>query len=141
MVVVRMTVKKETKGNGGTKPENKIETTINNRLPLFNNVSHADKQSDINSPLEYKKLEIWEQLILKTWINENFVKRITVNKYHSSYEQKHIFERSPDGFYVTNGAFKGAMLDCGFDKHSEDGIKWYFAITEKSIKAAKMGVV
>ena len=90
----------------------------------------------INNPIEYKKLEIWQQMISTTWIKENFIQRVTINKYHSSYEMKHIFERSPDGFYLTNGAFKGAMLAAGFTKHDE-GINWCFAITERSIRESR----
>ena len=93
----------------------------------------------VNDPIEYDNLERWQKLIVTTWIKENFVPRITINKYHTSYEGKHIFERSPDGFYLTNGAFKGAMLAAGFTKHSE-GINWCFAVTERSIKEARKGM-
>lgn len=92
----------------------------------------------IDSPTEYDKLETWQKLIITTWIKENFVKRVTINYNHSSYGLKHIFERSPDGFYITNGAFKGALLACGFDKHSK-GINWCFAITERSINQSRKG--
>jgi hypothetical protein len=33
----------------------------------------------------------------------------------SSYALKHYFEVADDGFYITNGQFKGAMLEAGFE--------------------------
>jgi len=93
----------------------------------------------VNDPIEYDKLEKWQKLIVTTWIKEIFIKRVTINYDHTSYGLKHIFERSPDGFYLTNGMFKGALLACGFDKHSK-GINWSFAITGKSIKKARKEV-
>ena len=55
--------------------------------------------------------------------------RFTNNISHNnltSYGIKHRFERSPGGFYITNGAFKGAMMFEGY-KHSQ-GVNWYFNI-------------
>ena len=93
----------------------------------------------VNDPIEYDELEPCHKLTVVKWIKETFEPRVTINKYHTSYEMKHIFERSPDGFYLTNGAFKGAMLKCGFDKHS-GGINWCFPVTERSIKEARKGM-
>lgn len=135
-----MTVKKRIWDTPRNVPKPEIKTTITNTTSTVINVSPTTEKSDVNSPLEYKKLDVWEWLVLKTWILENCEKRKTINKKHSSYELKHIFERSPDGFYLTNGAFKGAMLDAGYDKHSI-GINWCFAIAERSIKSARQGVV
>lgn len=60
------------------------------------------------------------------------------NKKHSSYGLKHLFEHSSGGFYVSNGAFKGAMLKAGFKKTAGDPPKnWYFNIAERSIKKEK----
>lgn len=106
----------------------------------FNYIKASVGSDAANTPMEYGDLERWQKLIVTTWIKENLVSRVTINKYHTSYELKHIFERSPDGFYLTNGAFKGALLAAGFEKHST-GINWCFAITERSIREASKAEV
>lgn len=124
---------------GTGKVPTETHNTKNTIQYMHSGVLNVSVDSDLNHPDEFLKLERWQKLIVTTWIKENFVSRVTINKYHTSYEMKHIFERSPDGFYLTNGAFKGAMLKCGFDKHS-GGINWCFQVTERSIKEARKGM-
>lgn len=44
----------------------------------------------------------------------NFKPIKTINTRSSSYGLKHIFERSYNGFYITNNQFKHAMKLCGY---------------------------
>src|SRR5438094_10451458 len=39
---------------------------------------------------------------------------------------QHALEEWPGGFYVTNGAFKGAMLAAGFRPEDERALNWHF---------------
>jgi hypothetical protein len=119
-------------------PETNNKTLTTNTHYKVKCVSDCSEQTDINSPIEYEKLESSQKSLVVTWIKENFEHRKSINYRHSSYELKHIFERSHDGFYITNGAFKGALLAAGFTNHN-DGMNWYFAITERSIKESKKG--
>lgn len=94
--------------------------------------------NDANSPDEFKKLNESEQQALIDWCYR-ISKIKTINRNHSSYGLKHIFENSKDGFYITNGAFKGAMLECGFDykPDSPSSPNWNFNVSEKTIKELK----
>ncbi len=93
--------------------------------------------NDLNSPNEFDKLSLPEKQILIDWCsNLNQIK--SINTKYSSYSLKHIFERSKNGFYITNGAFKGAMLKCGFNyKSITDSPNWYFNVSQKSIEDIK----
>ena len=84
----------------------------------------------VNQPEEFKKLSQREQAILTAWIRTRLTPRKTINHKHSSYGLKHFFEE--DNFYVTNGAFKGAMLQCGFLPEFAQDTNWNFAISETS---------
>ena len=44
----------------------------------------------------------------------------------TSYGIKHDFER--EGFYLTNGQFKGAMLAAGYDPEKANELNWTFKI-------------
>lgn len=88
----------------------------------------------IDSPDEFDELEQSQKETLLDWCND-FNKIKSINKNHSSYYLKHVFERSDKGFYITNGAFKGAMLECGFTyKPISDSPNWYFNVSQKSIR-------
>jgi len=88
---------------------------------------------DLNDPQHFNTLTDIQKKKLCEWIGATLCHRITINKNHTSYGLKHIFEHSRNGFYVTNGTFKGAMLECGFTKHSE-GLNWSFCVTERSAR-------
>lgn len=66
------------------------------------------------------------------WINENIMPRKTPNRRHSSYGLKHYLEHDT-GIYLTNNAFKDAMLLCGFNPVDETEQNWEFCISEKPI--------
>lgn len=86
-----------------------------------------------NNPLDFTKLSDNEKITLVNWIVTVFKPIKTVNKWHSSYGLKHLFEHAPLGFYVKNGAFKGAMLIAGFEPVDPNELNWRFKISEVSI--------
>ena len=89
----------------------------------------------IDSPEEFNKLSESEKHSLLNWCSEiPMIKSINYNR--SSYGIKHMFERSKNGFYITNGAFKGAMTECNFDCKpvSSTSNNWRFNVSERYIK-------
>ena len=89
---------------------------------------------DVNSIDNYNSLVTNQKQIILNWCL-SLVKIKTINKKHTSYGLKHKFEESSQGFYVTNGAFKGAMIAAGFKTQEHDSvINLCFNVSEKSIK-------
>lgn len=88
-----------------------------------------------DSPLLFLELSPEEQMQLFTWCYNSLDKVGSINHQHTSYGLKHIFERSPLGFYVSNGQFSGAMLIAGFKHGYIHGRNMNFNVSEKSIKA------
>lgn len=87
-----------------------------------------------NHPKSFYQLTTEEQQELVDWINSNFDSIKSINERHTSYGLKHLFENN-GGFYISNGAFKGAMLESGFEAKDESALNWKFNVSEKSIKA------
>ena len=77
---------------------------------------------DKNKPEDFHNLNPEEREILTNWIRANLKPIKSVNKMHTSYGLKHYFERDKEnkGFYITNGQFKGAMLECGFKPYQQN---------------------
>lgn len=106
-------------------------------LPVPKNATYYNKQNaektflEQDSPLGFLELTQYEQRRLIDWCNR-LEKVKSFNHYISSYGLKHYFEHD-DGFYITNGQFKGAMLICGFQVASTKKINWYFNISKKSV--------
>lgn len=94
---------------------------------------------NLNSHLSYNELSRKEKIILIDWIENNLIESKSINRNTNSYQLKHYFEHSQQGFYVTNGQFKGAMLEAGFkyEKIADDSMNWYFNISEKCRKEVK----
>lgn len=84
-----------------------------------------------NQPEAFDYLTPGEQKRLTDWISKNLGPAKTFNDRHTSYGLKHVFE-SNGGCYVGNGAFKGAMLKCGFKVKDKAALNWVFNISEKS---------
>lgn len=93
-----------------------------------------DKLDPHNQPEAFDFLTPGEQQHLVDWIESNLIPIQTFNDRHSSYGLKHLFERN-GGFYIGNGAFKGAMLRCGYKVKDKSALNWTFNVSEKSIKA------
>lgn len=88
---------------------------------------------EYDSPLAFLDLEEYQQLALYRWCR-SLEKVQKINKRHSSYGLKHIFAKDNKGFYIYNGAFKGAMVAAGFKVSDETELNWQFNISEKSVK-------
>lgn len=86
----------------------------------------------VNQPECFYDLSLEQQQILLEWIAVNFLPRESFNTSKTSYGLKHIFERTPNGFYIYNGAFKGAMLKCGYRVKDTKELNWCFNISQKS---------
>ncbi|WP_242258128.1 hypothetical protein [Streptococcus thoraltensis] len=74
-----------------------------------------------------------EQRKLLGWCSQ-LEKIKTYQTGHTSYGLKHKFEYRPDGFYITNGQFKGAMLIAGFEPKNKNDLNWVFAFSKKSLR-------
>ena len=82
---------------------------------------------------DYNKLSEEKKRILKEWIERNFIPREkTYLDDWTSYGLKHIFEKSPEGFYVSNDQFKWAMLECGYEPQDPTVLNWKFKISKRS---------
>ena len=89
----------------------------------------------INQPEQYEQLEQRKKELLQQWINER-VKPHLIQSYNpslTSYGLKHYFEREI-GVYVTNGAFKGAMLAAGILPESYEALNWVFKVGKRFYK-------
>lgn len=95
----------------------------------------TQETEDINSPAQFLTLDKHEQETLINWINTNLKPIKSANYRHTSYGLKHYFEHDEanGGRYVTNGMFKGAMLECGFKPSKKHNINWTFNISERSM--------
>ena len=95
------------------------------------------KSLEGNDSQEFEELTAEEKDVLLEWIGMYLkpIKRFNYNS--SSYGLKHIFQFSEKGFYVTNGAFKGAMLKAGFKAHNKHEMNWYFNISKKMVRREK----
>jgi len=71
--------------------------------------------------------------ILVNWCKANFNAVKTINTQITSYDIKQTFSSLEDGFYVTNGQIKGAMVKAGFEmKTAKDGINSRFNVSKTS---------
>ena len=80
-----------------------------------------------NIPECLNDLSAEQQAVLTSWIRDVLVPAERVYK-PDSYIMKHDFEREPEGFYVTNGMFKGAMLKAGFAAVNPQEVNWQFRV-------------
>jgi hypothetical protein len=80
-----------------------------------------------DDPARFQDLGVSQQSALVDWIRDVLVpaKRVFGP---TSYGMKHCFEREPDGFYVYNGAFKGAMIAAGFKPVDAFELNWRFRV-------------
>lgn len=87
----------------------------------------AENARAANSPEDFERLEPGQQVALVDWIRSVLVPATTVFR-RTSYGMKHDFDHEPDGFYVRNGAFKGAMVAAGFRPVDEGDLNWRFRV-------------
>lgn len=99
---------------------------------FFSKTSVPRMLDNLNHPNEFENLSQEEKLTLTSWVATYLDQIKSFNDRHTSYGLKHLFENSKEGFYVSNGAFKGAMLDCGFRVKDKSALNWVFNVSEKS---------
>lgn len=92
------------------------------------------KELQVNQPSDFYNLSEDKQKELLNWIRENLKQVKGFNVWNSSYGLKHLFETPTSGFYTTNGAFKGAMLEAGFRVKDTSQLNWHFNVSRKSVK-------
>ncbi len=80
----------------------------------------------LNRPEDHDALDREEQAALRAWIDANMWPAKTPDPYQTSYGLKHRFEDSESGFYLTNGALKGAMLAAGYEPADPSELNWRF---------------
>ncbi len=85
----------------------------------------------VDDPATFSSLSEGEKHRVLTWIGTEIHPAKRENRIWSSYSLKEEFERSPVGFYVTNGQFKGAMEAAGHlpTKGTVTWTNWQFKIT------------
>jgi hypothetical protein len=84
---------------------------------------------DPNAPGDYWRLTHEQRKLLQSWIKRTLVPAARADLL-TSYTWKHRFEGSDEGFYLTNGAFKGAMRAAGYQptKKTAREINWRFKV-------------
>lgn len=114
----------------------KVDINMDFPLPsdclYLNNQNRNEIFRETDHPLAFYDLTDNEQKELLSWCG-NLEKIKNINTEFSSYGLKHFFERSINGFYINNGAFKGAMIICGFLVGDISKLNWDFNISQKSI--------
>lgn len=106
-------------------------TKIRAPFPLRNPLPYSKG----NHPREYDDLPECNRYVLQEWTKECLEPVRTKNyyPYRTSYGLKHKFNGSNSGFYVTNGQFKGAMFEAGFEPEKVNTLNWTFKIGKKRI--------
>jgi hypothetical protein len=94
------------------------------------------RDPDEETEEEYEKRINARQDALFRWIRESLAisPETSTGRLRDSYYLKHVFERSPEGFYVTDGQFRAAMWMAGFlgrrypGRHYEDCETRYYYV-------------
>ncbi len=87
-----------------------------------------------NDYRDFYKMPLDRQKKLLDWIRNNLIKDIKLNPRHTSYSIKTFVDLGPDELsWFSNGEFKGAMLEAGFNYKNVDGINWIFNVHEASL--------
>jgi hypothetical protein len=80
---------------------------------------------ELDSPKEFEHLPPLKRELLLRWIDLVLYPAVTVWRDATSYGLKHAAE-SDLGFYVSNGQFKGAMIEAGYDPADSWEQNWLF---------------
>lgn len=83
----------------------------------------------LDPPEEFDALPPAKKSALLAWIDGAMIPAKTYGK-HTSYTLKHCF--GDDGFYVTNGEFKGAMLAAGYEPKDRKAQNWTFKVRPRA---------
>lgn len=96
-------------------------------------LAKTEASAKANLESHFDSLSNEKQQILIDWCKANFNVVKTINTQITSYDIKETFCGLEDGFYVTNGQIKGAMLKAGFEmKTAKDGINGRFNVSKTS---------
>lgn len=98
-------------------------------LDRVNDYSKHPELDAGNHPSDYETLSDAEKVALRYWIDHAIAPSGRVNNRRTSYVLKHQFER--EGFYITNGQFKGAMLLAGYMPVNIYALNWCFSIHQQ----------
>ena len=96
-------------------------------------LSELTKITEYDLPEHYAQLTPPQKESLQIWIATNLAPITSLNKRCTSYGLKHFFEASPDGFYISNGMFKGAMIAMGYHVEDVSAQNWHFNVSQKSV--------
>lgn len=97
-------------------------------------LSQLSKVTDGDFPHEFEQLTESQQEIILAWITVNLIPIRSLNRHCTGYGLKHFFEASHEGFYITNGMFKGAMLKAMFFTGDETLKNWHFNVSARSVR-------
>lgn len=108
-------------------PRNALYSRENDALQTF---------AEIDSPNAVHAISFEEQQKVMRFVQQLEPMK-TMNRNHTSYSLKGMFERSPEGFYIPNGVIKEIMYLMGFKSDNQHELNWNFNVTERSVKALK----
>jgi hypothetical protein len=86
--------------------------------------SEEDVLCEVNQPSSYERLPGEEKAMVREWILRELRPTHTMGP-KCSYHLKHVYQRLTDR-YLTNGDFKGAMLDAGYRPIDRTEPSWQF---------------
>jgi hypothetical protein len=92
-------------------------------------VQHGSYGRNFDPPSEYQNLLADTRAELLLWIWRNLTPTKAKVHLSTSYGLKHTFEDDA-GFYISNGAFKGAMLEAGYEPVDPRERNWRFRCTK-----------
>lgn len=96
-------------------------------------LNKKESQAAANQEKHFLSLSQKKQDRLMQWCLANFKMIKTINTELTSYDIKTRFCQEKDGFYVTNGQIKGAMIRAGFEaKTAKDGVNSRFNVSKTS---------
>ncbi|WP_181186266.1 hypothetical protein [Alkalicoccus urumqiensis] len=102
----------------------------------MSNLIHLTDRIDVDDTRQFYLLPEKDRQRLCNWIEQYVIPcktKTTRADSVNSYELKHLFGKN-GGFYVVNGAMKGAMLEYDFDVYNEDFLNWNFNVGRKVFK-------
>lgn len=102
-------------------------------IPDYSTIKKPEDLLLLNMSGDFYNLKQEQREILVNWIKTNLKPIKSINRELTSYSLKHFFENDKEGFYIHNGQFKDAMLECGFKPHRKKELNWFFNISMKSI--------
>jgi hypothetical protein len=83
---------------------------------------------NVDPPNEFSELPPDDRALLLMWIWRNLTPTKVKVCHSTSYGMKHDFENDT-GLYVSNGMFKGAMLEAGYEPVDPKERNWQFRCT------------